>query len=88
MSRGDNSDTPSLSNRFSILDTEETTPSKRSLKPPAIHLREPTSTELVEKIVSIIGGNTFSVAFVKQANINETKMQVKMKTTTANSLLS
>lgn len=43
----DNVGEPTHSNRFSILNTEETAPPRRSFKPPLVYLREPCCGNVV-----------------------------------------
>lgn len=63
--KDDNVGNQTENNRFSVLDTERVTTSKRIFKPPIY--------------VSIIGENVFSSAFATDGhyNISEMKMQVK-----------
>ena len=75
--KDDNNAAPKNQNRFAALQTDDPTLVEKSFKPPPIYLTEPTTTDLVKKIIAVIGENNFSVTLVKHGKIYQTKIQVK-----------
>lgn len=65
-------------NRFSLLATEDCEPveTQKPFKPPAIYLREESSNEVVENLVSLIEANSFYGNRIKRGLLYEIKMQL------------
>lgn len=74
---------PNNDNRFAILaDDLDDLPNsdkdiKKTPKPPPIYIREKSSSALVNKIMDLIGKDSFHIIPLTKGNIHETKVQVK-----------
>jgi len=77
-------ETPTNSIRFKILAhaygveaAESTEVEKRKPKPPPIYIREKSSNALINKIIELIGQDSFHIISLVKENIQETKVQMK-----------
>ncbi|XP_043862245.1 uncharacterized protein K02A2.6-like [Drosophila santomea] len=74
---------PNNDNRFAILadDLDDLPNSDKDImktpKPPPIYIREQSSSALVNKIMELIGQDSFHIIPLTKGNIHETKVQVK-----------
>ena len=75
-------DKPLMNNRFALLsdDIEKSHSNdnsiKKSLKPPPIYLREPSSNNLVKTFIELIGKSNFHIVPIRKGGVQETKIVV------------